>query len=344
MKPFIFFLLLLPNDLLCQSIVLNSNFEYSDTCPKGFNQKHRSINEPIGLDNWVSYHSADYFDITCTKTVYHYRRQGLHEPKSGNGYMGFILKSTKRDRDEYAVGELNATLEKGKKYYIEFYCFRPDYGSYLVNNVSCTFSDTLLKDYRIDKLDAQLVNRVVLNFQITKNDDSVWTKHSASFIAKGDEKYITFGNLLNRKELKKVVERRFVGGMTYIYMDCLTLIEYPDSSNNAPPPSFADTLSYTEIDTILLKKIQPVFSDYIKQHPLQKFKVELELIGKNNKAICLNLIKDKINSDPFLSDHIFLGDENYRFIIDNGAETEYAKKNKLKKMNGIILRILPIDE
>jgi hypothetical protein len=130
--------------------------------------------------------------------------QGYQWPKSGNGYSGFnVYYQPIFNIRQYVQVQLNHPLKIGYLYCVEFYVNLANVSKYGTDRIGAFFSDTAV--YCVP-------NSCLLNYipQVSNKRGSVitdtlnWTKIEGSFIAAGNEKYITIGNFYPDDSVSKI--------------------------------------------------------------------------------------------------------------------------------------------
>lgn len=184
------------------NLVPNPSFEIHDSCPTS-----------IGQINYCKYWYApttgtsDYYN-QCYDTLIgdNYgevpkNHMGFQNPiQNGISYAGIIsydyigpiFNPTSR---EYLQSMLTTTLIANQKYYVSMYVSLSDSSVFATDDLGVYFSQTAItrNDYKAFGYTPQINNTE--DNMITDNIN--WTKISGSFIAIGNEQYITIGNFKN---------------------------------------------------------------------------------------------------------------------------------------------------
>jgi hypothetical protein len=119
---------------------------------------------------------------------------GYEPAHSGNGYMGIVNYM----QNTYAVGELSQALQANRRYRVSLYVSRSDSCIYACNNFGAYFSDTVLINPNTTGGNPFLIltHPVNANFHQDLKSKEGWTKLDTTFIATGNERWITLGNFL----------------------------------------------------------------------------------------------------------------------------------------------------
>jgi hypothetical protein len=234
------------------NLVSNYSFEKYDTCPKGlsyltpscsdwFTPMSKMTNPPAqySLFNWGS---SDYFNNCSSNSQIWIPNNiaGTQFAKAGDSYVGFLLLRSFNFK-EYIETELDTSLEKDKRYNVEFYYSIAEYGSvqdYHPLEIGALLTDTVV--YRLSGVGTdqpQNINTIPqVKQQLPAIKDTLnWIKVSGDFIAKGGEKFLTIGNFQTTDTLQNK--------NVYVYIDDVKLWAAP-------------------VDTV-----EPILHPYLKVYP-----------------------------------------------------------------------------
>lgn len=179
------------------NLVSNPGFELYDTCPNWVGQIQYAVpwaDPTIG--------TSDYYN-TCFDTSVGYNvasipanALGYQAAWQGNAYAGFfgynydsINNLTYR---EYIQALINSPLTSGVRYYVTFYVSLADSSRFAIDDIGAFISIG-----QITRGDADAFGYIpqIENTQgIFLSDTAIWYKISGSFVASGNENYITIGN------------------------------------------------------------------------------------------------------------------------------------------------------
>lgn len=216
-----------------QNLILNSSFEEYSDCPTLNNQL-------FYLKNWTNptKSSPDYFnscngDTLNNKTIVGvpYNFNGYKKAHRGNAYVGIVACSLDPKYREYIQTNITSKLIEGQQYQLSFWISISDSSNYESNGICFCFSN----DFRLgtgDVNDGGIIlscqNKAVWiklnNCKGTKD----WVQITSTFIATGDEKYLTVGlfkenkKQLKMKKVRKV--RKTYKPYAYYYIDDIELI------------------------------------------------------------------------------------------------------------------------
>jgi OOP family OmpA-OmpF porin len=193
-----------------QNLVPNPGFEKFVDCPD-------NIGQVFLASPWYSANTGtpEYFNTTCDFFE--------DAANKGNGFAGLIVYSQYEDAVEYIASPLTATLEADEEYCLSMYV-RAKHSPYYVDKMAVLLSESkIVKKYwtPIVSTDA-----LILKNHIFIKPENNWVKLSATFIAKGNESFITIGNFTPFNTLKSEPDRLVNttdGWYIYMYIDDILL-------------------------------------------------------------------------------------------------------------------------
>ena len=220
-----------------ENLVPNGSFEDYNWCP--FQTNNADSFHIDACRFWTSPTSAtpDYFNACSTQFdpflgIYlfsvpenYFGNQPAH---SGNAYgaIGFAQNEIGSPSafSEYVQIEINKKLEAGKFYQLSFFIHNPR-TEYCINSVGALFTASALN--LITDGFIPLTPQILSNPQIFFCDTSYWYEVKGTFLAKGDEQYLTIG-VFNTKS--KMLVKDYHGNpvqdvSSYLYIDDVSLIE-----------------------------------------------------------------------------------------------------------------------
>ncbi len=170
-----------------QNLVPNPSFEVFTTCPTTL-----GIGGPLQCIPWVSYNSADYFNVCGGfNTGVPFNAWGYQEARTGVAYVGVFHKINGGfpEQREYIQAPLLEPLEAGICYDVGYWVNLSDV-SCAVNRTGVLFTEgpettPFLEIPQIDITDTFYRDKVN------------WEYVSGYFLAEGGEDYITIGNFYN---------------------------------------------------------------------------------------------------------------------------------------------------
>lgn len=184
-----------------QNLVPNWSFEDIDSCPIG----HYMASDPWVVQNWQvppgSITTPDLFSTCYNGTIPIFPHEnvsvpnnfmGSALPKSGENYMGFLLKYGDQTGGENLQTQLISPLISGQKYLCGFHIQRADSSFYVVDKVGMhisTVQETQILNQPMTGLTPQIYNTTGIMY-----DSINWLKVENVFIASGGEEFITIGN------------------------------------------------------------------------------------------------------------------------------------------------------
>ena len=129
---------------------------------------------------------------------------GYQNPRIGSGMVGICVYNLNQNPyHEYVSTTLSKTLRKNRSYCVTYYVNLPDSALIICNNIGAYFHEEKIYQRYTDAQSDTFHNNLCkpwLHPQIQNpttnllNDTAGWVPVSGSFIAKGNESYITIGN------------------------------------------------------------------------------------------------------------------------------------------------------
>lgn len=210
LRPLILLLITLisiSNRSTAQNYVPNWSFELIDSCPPG----HTYGNNDWVVQNWDvpngSVTTPDLFS-TCyngTIPIFPYEDisvpqnfMGYAFPKTGENYVGFLLKYGSNTGGENVQTQLVAPLVAGQKYLCGFHVQRADSSYYQIDKVGMHIS-TVPEFQNGNQTMSNLMPQIENNTGIMY-DSLNWLNVEGIYIATGGEQYITIGNFYSNSD------------------------------------------------------------------------------------------------------------------------------------------------
>lgn len=275
-----------------QNLVPNPGFENINWNCSGVLRSGTSINTITDWFSPVEGGSADafhdkYAELCKTNLSCHPSQleniKTLEKPKSGTGFVGFVICSKLNTR-EYIQVKLIRPLEAGNEYQISFYALQERKGAtHISSSIGALFSVDTISGNRGNIFD---VHPQFANFKTNFIIPGKWKKLFGQFIAKGGEQFLTIGNFLNKKN--SIIKERQNGNgdyrAIYVYIDDVSLIKIgPKQKTN----SFTELIKTGKIDLHnLLFETGSATIDTGSYHILK----ELELILVKHNELKIEII------------------------------------------------------
>ena len=191
------------------NLVLNPSFENLDSCGNNVIYADYAPN----WKNITPYPCQSYVLSTCcTNTIYcgvpsYNGGSGPNSyqwPRTGNSFLALQVFSPPfpntlyRDFRYYTTGQLNSTLINGKSYCGKIYLNLDNVSPYSINQLGLYFDNgTILTGTYTCSNTINVIPQISNNPAININDTLAWIKIQGSFVASGNEKYVTIGNFKN---------------------------------------------------------------------------------------------------------------------------------------------------
>ena len=176
------------------NLVPNPSFELYRTCPNNGGQIIKAI-------PWFQPHtgpsgsSTDYFNA-CAPNVFvsvPFNDFGFQLAKSGSAYSGFYTYGLSSYR-EYLEVQLIDTLLPGQEYCVSFYVSLPDKASIAADGIGAYLSDSAVFYSSSSWVPLSNIPQVENPSGNIIGDSINWIHIQNSFIAAGEEQFITIGN------------------------------------------------------------------------------------------------------------------------------------------------------
>ncbi len=178
-----------------QNLVPNGDFEAHGDCTNG----------PMdgGVDHWdapLCVGGPSYFNACATPDFLSndvptndYGTQPAH---SGEGYIGCVTYvHPSGNPSRYAMVELDSTLTAGVEYCVRFMVSLGDIASFRTNTLHAYFTHAPL--IACDARDTVWADFAQVSFDASPMTDTSWSLMEGSFVAFGNEQFLTLGNMFH---------------------------------------------------------------------------------------------------------------------------------------------------
>lgn len=239
-KP-VFFIFLFVFQVFClkaqENLVPNGSFEEYWGCPTSNNLNDGQFEKAKG---WLSPTNAtpDYFN-RCNNGAVGIPNNfwGFQEAFHGDGYVGIVpiswrISTSEYIGSEYVQTELIKPLQPCREYYFEMYANFSNYSRYAFSKIGVTFSKNQIQFNNTNSINLEA--QVLYNSGFL-NDTVDWVKLSGSFIASGNEKYLSIGYFFDSVQNDTLHFQEPISfddeGYGYYYIDMVSLIELEINSD-----------------------------------------------------------------------------------------------------------------
>lgn len=231
-----------------QNLVPNPSFEAHTVCPKELGKRQ------LYIENWIqpTAGSIDYFHRCSNTCGVPDNVVGYQEALSGDAYIGLTIYH-ERYR-VYAQAPLKTPLTAGKTYTVEYNLCLAENSKYAIGNIGAYFSadkitglvETVFEcneSVKSPEGDYKLVPgpcrpQIIHPAEDFLKDNKTWKKISATFTAKGGEKYITIGNFFGNTKTPTTASPSAGKGLyAYYFLDDVAVYE----SGTKVEPFFTST-------------------------------------------------------------------------------------------------------
>ena len=205
---------------------MNPSFEEYRSCPSHLGNFNTDV---VGW-SCPTLGSTDYFHACSEAMGTPKNFKGTQLTDFGAGYAGFYLYAP-NDYREYMQAELHRPLQKGVTYELTFYVSLAERSDFAINAFGVVFSRNKF-DFQMKKelSRGQLYKDVENSFTYMEigyshfaNDTKDWMLVSATYEAKGNEKYMTLGNFNNNARTRKFTLKKGAKQGAYYYVDMVSL-------------------------------------------------------------------------------------------------------------------------
>ncbi|WP_298473035.1 OmpA family protein [uncultured Maribacter sp.] len=215
-----------------QNLVKNPSFESFEDCPKELG----NVTTDVKYWSRATQGTSDYFNECSYKMGVPDNFNGTQSAAFGKGYAGMYLLAPNNYR-EYLQGELNQTLEKGKRYGVTFYISLSEKSMLAIQELGILFSEKHI-DVKSTKVigGERFINGKLLNMYTYEKihdpkfytDKEGWAQVYVEIIAKGQENFLTIGNFKD-DATTKTKKTKGVKSASYYYLDMVSVIPIENS-------------------------------------------------------------------------------------------------------------------
>ena len=289
---------------LSQNLVPNPSFEEHEQCPTFLGAvKSFNLNTSYGVvKEWLANPpdcTPDYYHI-CGDRSFRVPKNlcGNMPTKEGDAYIGMIMRIGEvhmgHPNDmfyrEHITAKLQKTLQTNAMYEVKMYVVLSEYANFAIANIGALFTEQPL----IIKENIAYQPQILYQDFIT--DKQNWVMICDTFIAKGNEKYITIGNFdsYRDKKIRKI------------------------DKNNANRKKFNFNRAYYFLDEISVQMIGriPETDEEILKENLQTIQTEMGVLEKGKEYILNNIFFDFDKSDLLPASHFELN-KLYGILSEN---------------------------
>lgn len=243
--PFILLLFTCVSSLAQVNYVLNGDLEKYSRCPDAINNIYRADGWRNPRDSTMGDAGMEYYNSCGNKfadLIFHVPENVnfVQVPHSGNGMAGAHLYFDKDPSStgppplplpynyrDYLQGHLVNNLVAGKRYCITFYVNPAEGSGYSHNKIGAYLDDGSIN------FDADTPGKEILSIVPQVHTEDVvldtarWTKIEGSFVAAGNETYITVGNFYPNSDITTTVTYYWPGFKNYSYylIDDVSVVE-----------------------------------------------------------------------------------------------------------------------
>jgi len=217
-------------------LVPNGSFEDFLECPEDYSTQ-RYLNQ---VSQWYSPNAGtpDYFNSCSYKCGVPLNWVGSANAYHGNAYMGIIACMQQIDPHqiayrEYLQVELADSLKKGSIYFVSFQVQLGLSCNIACNGLGIFFSKDAMLAY--ETVNFPIKADVLNSANNVIKDKNKWTQICGTFVAHGNEKFVTIGNFYSNQEMQyqlldeNLIVTPHINPMAYYYIDDVQVLLYNDS-------------------------------------------------------------------------------------------------------------------
>lgn len=189
------------------------------------------------LSNWYdpTMASSDYFNSNVDTTYINFAYGvplnfvGTQSAHTGNAYVGYSISLNAYPYYEYISVKLNQMLKADKQYCAQYYASQAELSIPMLQNIGIAFHPDSLTAFFSDPgyPYAPLANYTpqILNTSLPLIDKNLWYELKGSFVANGDENYLTMGCFADSVQVQIINSSTGQSPSTYTYIDDVSVTE-----------------------------------------------------------------------------------------------------------------------
>lgn len=209
-----------------QNLVKNPGFEEFISCD----------NQSVDIKGWLN-DGGDFIN-KCFNVSYSrppHNRVGYQYPLTGEGYAAILVYDGPADlqpglKRQYLQGELKTSL-KQKRYHVSFFANQANISRYSIWQLGVHFyqRSSFIKN---DHKGLNLKNHVLNKKGNYISDTVKWVEITGTYRAKGKENHLIIGNFFDDDQTDTLFSNQKSNAATYINVDNVSVIPYPDFSED----------------------------------------------------------------------------------------------------------------
>lgn len=326
-----------------ENLVPNGSFESISKAPRrlGSIESATGWYSPTGERADLFYSNKKYPDIGSPSNLF-----GKEDAKDGTNYAGIIGYShNDTEPRTYVATKLSTTLEKGQKYCVKMYISMAEASTYAANQIGIHFSK---KAFGTEEEVSIIEKTHVLGSDNDLYNASYgWYEICATYIAEGNEKYITIGNFTSNENTKNKRNRRSSiprdidpVNAAYYYVDNIVVSRVSEETpceceEKDPTAGYSKTIFQKAInfnDKMTFDEKVESLSLYfgfgktdITKAADEALTIVVDLLKANpNVKIQINGFSDKAEDEAAMKDTYFKGMDSkrvstvYNYLVENG--------------------------
>ncbi len=210
-----------------QSIISNGDFHSISDCPQFWSQKAQEFK----TNNWWSptLGTPDTYN-PCSKMCGTLSNWLGGVPETNNGYIGLVIQSFNKNAEtlyrEYVQTQLTQSLIKDSSYTLSLDIFFPVNCQFITTDFGVLFSEFAIKSNTEGILPIQKNFPQAISIPSTKKGQ--WHKVTHTFVANGQERFLTIGNFLYAMTNPVASEGSIP--LSYLFIDNVVLVPSGNTS------------------------------------------------------------------------------------------------------------------
>ena len=218
-----------------QNLVTNPSFEEATFCPN----KHGDFNNNVKFWSTPTNGTSDYFN-QCSSYFSSKNPHGTQKPHDKKAYAGIVTYyenkyNTLKDYREYLQGELKTRLTKGQVYQLKIRISLADKANFALDQLSLVLLEEKLRLNNETHIDLQNTKQkhkeITFKYPAFFSVKDNWMTLEKTFVAKGFESFICFGNFKTDANTNMVkVGKNFLPKESYYYVDNISVTPIKNSS------------------------------------------------------------------------------------------------------------------
>ncbi|APX98826.1 OmpA family protein [Lacinutrix venerupis] len=332
-----------------QNLVINPSFEEYKKCPKNYSEFNNNVL------SWTTANkgTSDYYN-NCNTTFGSFNPRGFQNPQNGDGFAGIVTYyedrySAVRHYREYVQGELKTPLLKNKRYSLKIRISLADESNFAINQLSAVFLEHPINiktksfiDLKNLKKDSVIYSEVSFKKDTYFTTKKNWVTLEKNFIAKGNEKYICFGNFNSNEATEKIkIGKYFLPIESYYFIDNIKVSPL-DTQGFLANNLYAFSNVLFDFDKVVLLSSSLKELDKLYIHLKENKHLNIEIYGHTDNVGTLNRNEElSLQRAQSVSNYLinkglkkeriqWFGFGSSKPLVENSSEDNRAKNRRVE--------------